>query len=64
MNLTNFLKQTDALTAQYSAEQLVAFIHEIGRIFPEHRREEFLEMLKSVGNKAGKASDKNKARNF
>ena len=43
MNLTNFLKQTDALTAQCSTEQLIAFIHEIGRGFPEHRREDFLE---------------------
>ena len=59
MNLTNFLKQTDTLTAQYSTEQLIAFIHGIGRVFPEHRREEFLEMLKSVGNKAGKAPDQN-----
>lgn len=58
MNLTNFLKQTDALTAQYSTEQLIAFIHEIGRVFPEHRREDFLEMLKAVGNKAGKAPGK------
>ncbi len=59
MNLTNFLKQTDALMAQYSTEQLIAFIHEIGRVFPEHRREEFLEMLKSVGNKTRKAINKN-----
>lgn len=58
MNLTNFLKQTDALTAQYSTEQLVAFIHDIGRVFPEHRREDFLEMLKSVGPKAGRESNK------
>ncbi|MDE7271782.1 MAG: hypothetical protein K2N95_01805 [Lachnospiraceae bacterium] len=62
MNLTNFLKQTDALTAQYSTDQLIAFIHEIGRVFPEHRREEFLAMLKSVGNKAEKASNKNEAK--
>ncbi len=59
MNLTNFLKQTDALVAQYSTEQLIAFIHEIGRVFPEHRREDFLEMLRSVGNKEEKASKKN-----
>ncbi|MDE6620752.1 MAG: hypothetical protein K2K74_09765 [Lachnospiraceae bacterium] len=62
MNLTNFLKQTDALTAQYSKEQLIAFIHDIGRGFPEHRREAFLEMLKSVGNKAEKASHKKEAK--
>ena len=59
MNLTNFLKQTDTLTAQYSTEQLIAFIHGIGRVFPEHRREDFLEMLKSVGNKEGKLTDQN-----
>lgn len=59
MNLTNFLKQTDALVAQYSTEQLIAFIHEIGRVFPEHSREDFLERLRSVGNKEEKASKKN-----
>ncbi len=64
MNLTNFLKQTDALTAQYSAEQLVAFIHDIGRGFPEHRREYFLEMLKAVGDKAGKASNKKETKDI
>ncbi len=64
MNLTNFLKQTDALTAQCSTEQLMTFIHEIGRVFPEHRREDFLEMLKSAGNKEGKASNKNGAQDI
>ncbi len=59
MNLMNFLKQTDALTAQYSTEQLIAFIHEIGRVIPEQRRENFLEILESVGNKAGMEADKN-----
>lgn len=49
MNLTNFLKQTDAIAAQYSAEQLTSFIHEIGRILPECRREDFLERLKAIG---------------
>ena len=58
MNLINFLKEIDTLTEQYSTEQLGAFIHEMGRVFPEHGREEFLEMLKSVGNKAEMASDK------
>ena len=51
MNLTNFLKQTDALTSQYSIEQLIAFIHDVGRVCPEHRRDVFLEMLKSAGDK-------------
>lgn len=61
MNLTNFLKQTDALAAQYSTEQLRTFIHEIGRGCPEHCREDFLEKLRSVGNKAENASNKNEA---
>ena len=64
MNLTNFLKRTDALTAQYSTEQLVAFIHDIGRTLPEHCREDFLERLKSVGNKAEKAPNMNEAKDI
>ena len=58
MNLTHFLKQTDAITSQYSTEQLIDFIHDIGRVCPEHRREDFLEMLKSAGNGAVRASKK------
>ena len=61
MNLTNFLKQIDTLTEQYSKEQLLAFIHDIGRGCPEHYREGFLERLKSAGNKEGKALNKNEA---
>ncbi len=49
MNLTSFLKQTDALTAKCSTEQLIAFIHDIGRTFPEHHREDFLERLRMAG---------------
>lgn len=49
MNLTNFLKQTDAVTAQCSTEQLIAFIHEIGRVLPEGSREDFLKRLKAAG---------------
>ena len=55
MNLTKFLKQTDTITSQYSTEQLMDFIHDIGRVCPEHRREDFLEMLKSAGNGAVRA---------
>lgn len=61
MNLTNFLKHTDTLTSQYSTDQLTAFIHDIGRVLPEHLREDFLERLKSAGSEAGKASNKNEA---
>jgi len=49
MNLTNFLKQTDAITAQYSTEQLIAFIHDVGRVLPEYCREDFLKRLKAIG---------------
>lgn len=64
MNLTNFLKQTDALTAQYSTEQLASFIHAIGRGCPEHCREDFLKILKSVGNGEEKVSNKNEEKNI
>lgn len=56
MNLTNFLKQTDEITAQYSGEQLKAFIHDIGRILPEHCREDFLRRLKAIGEKTKEKS--------
>lgn len=49
MNLTNFLRQTDAITAQYSKEQLISFIHDFGRVVPEHCREDFLKRLKAIG---------------
>lgn len=61
MNLTNFLKQTDALTSQYSKEQLIAFIHDIGRVCPEHCRDVFLKMMKSAGRQAEKAANRDKA---
>lgn len=64
MNLTNFLKQTDALAKQYGEEQLIAFIHEIGRVCPEHRREEFLKMLKSVGNQESEAANKSEKKDM
>ena len=47
MNLTNFLKQTDALTAKYSTGQLIAFIHDIARTFPEYCREDFFGKVKN-----------------
>ncbi len=58
MNLINFLKQTEAVTAQYSTEQLISFIHDIGRILPEQYREDFLKRLKAIGGKTGKGSAK------
>lgn len=49
MNLTNFLKQLDNLTASYSAAQLAAFIHETARLLPEEYREDFLKRLRAKG---------------
>ena len=48
MNLTNFLKQTDSLTAKYTAEQLASFIHDVARVLPEKHREDFLKRLKEA----------------
>ena len=59
MNLTNFLKQTDALTAKYSTGQLIAFIHDIARTFPEYCREDFLERLRMAGGNAQTLSEQN-----
>lgn len=52
MTLTNFLKQADAITAQCSAKQLALFIHDFGRVIPEHYREDFLNRLKATGGDA------------
>lgn len=49
MNLTNFLEQMDAIAAQYSSMQLITFIHDIGRVLPEEKREDFLKRLKAAG---------------
>lgn len=58
MNLTNFLKQTDTITAQYSTEQLISFIHDMGRALPENCREDFLKRLKAAGRNLEKESSK------
>ncbi len=58
MNLTSFLKQTDAAAAEYSAEQLRAFIHELGRGLPECDREDFLRRLKAAGKTSENAETK------
>lgn len=63
MNLTNFLKQTDVLTAQYSTEQLISFIHEIGRVLPEEYREDFLKRLKTIGEEKEKTTNKDEVKN-
>ena len=52
MNLTGFLKQTDALTEKYSTAQLIAFVHDIARTLPEHCREDFLKRLRAAGEMA------------
>lgn len=64
MNLTNFLKQIDALTAQYSKEQLISFVHDTGRVLPEKYRNDFLMRLKSAGEKSGKISNVDNRTNF
>ncbi len=58
MNLTNFLKQTDEITGQYSTKQLISFIHDMGRVLPEDYREDFLKRLRAAGGKAEKGSSK------
>lgn len=58
MNLINFLEQTDAIAAQYSSMQLITFIHDIGRVLPEDKREDFLKRLKAAGEEIKEDSKK------
>ena len=46
------------ITAQYSAEQLISFIHDIGRVLPEQNREDFLKRLKAAGGITETAPEK------
>ncbi len=64
MNLTSFLRQTDAITAQYSTAQLISFIHDIGRTLPEYCREDFLMRLKAIGEETEKPSSKDEVKGF
>lgn len=57
MNLTNFLKQIDNIAEQYTAAQLLAFIHEAGRVLPEADRADFLARLKSAGQSSERRPD-------
>ncbi len=62
MNLVSFLKQIDAITAQYSAAQLISFIHDSGRLLPESGRDDFLKRLKAAGENTDKLSEKDNKR--
>lgn len=48
MNLTQFIKQTDAILINSPQEKLAEFIHDMARILPEHQRTDFLRKLHSI----------------
>ena len=50
MNLTRFLKETDAVTANLTADVLRAFLHETARTLPESQRDFFLQKLQTFQN--------------
>lgn len=61
MNLPQFLKRVDAGVSDMTREQLESYIHELARILPENRRDDFLQTMQSVKEEtdfASKASDK------
>ena len=58
MNLPTFLRKSDELTKKLSKEQLIAVIHEIARILPEHKREIFLDTLRAACQSTTKDSPK------
>lgn len=64
MNLTSFLKQIDETALKCSKEQLLLFIHNVGRVLPETQRDDFLKRLKSVEGNAGKTPDRTGSEEF
>ena len=54
MNRVQFLNAVEKTSSTYSDQQLLTFIHEIGKIVPDDKRELFLEKLKSIPADASK----------
>lgn len=46
MNLSMFLKSVDALSGTMENKQLVSFVHDIARVLPEGRRDDFLDRMR------------------
>ncbi len=51
MNLVDFMKNVDSLTAECGKERLERFIHETARTLPETMRDDFLLKLRTVSEK-------------
>ncbi len=54
IKLPQFLKKVDELTDLMEHDELAAFIHEVGRVLPEVRRDDYLALMAGC---AGKADD-------
>lgn len=52
MNLITFLKTTDKIVSELSAEQRREFIHELARVLPENKRDSFLDTLYKIKDKS------------
>lgn len=56
MNLLHFLEEVDRLSAECSAPQLAAFIHQQARLLPEQQRPAFLESLLNTAGRRQEAA--------
>lgn len=66
MNLSKFLNSVDAYSDTMDKSQLISFVHNIARVLPESRRDDFLERMKnSTGSlDKGREYDKQNKRKF
>ena len=51
MNFTEFMKKVDQASEGMTRDNLAALLHDYARSIPEYKREDFLERLRSFGNK-------------
>lgn len=58
MKLPKFLKEVDALSQNLSHENMEMLIHEIARTWPENRRNDLLQLMRSYENISGSKSCK------
>jgi hypothetical protein len=56
MKLPKFLKEVDALSKNLSHENMEMLIHEIARTWPENRRNNLLQLMRSYENISGSKS--------
>lgn len=57
MNLPAFLRQVDQLCGEMSLKQCTLAVHELARVLPEERRQDFLDVLRNSINRSGEKAE-------